>query len=493
MAILNKTTLLAICLMSFLVAYEVSAAFPPAVIRSSGSIGPIQTVNVDSLSLWIADFMADLLSPNFDSSGDAQRWQNALQDLIDAQHTPPPNSEVTHIQMRIWYDINLGAGSTAADWVNPYLGSADSGQTPVMNNNQWQRWYFNRDNNLQAGLSAAQRIHSAGLNMEFIVSGAWNRDISDPAKPPPFFRGRREADYPEWMAAGGGETFLRNYYENVLRPVADFVAQSPNFVNGDIFGVALEMVYPEADFTWLHNDTWIRMINGGTGSTPYLDDDPTKPGIRRIFQDAGKGGVILTLQHQGWYDDYGLGYNAVKQINPSANLGTQYQGLSGASYLSVFDFISISEWVTVVRRQDAPPDGTPWNESGRYLFRDGWFNDLTYAKTGTPSQQGRNLIQDFATLSEVMNGTKILMNSGYESRHYAGVTWPPSGTLDHTAQREAWAGHLLALANQTWCAGQDFERYTEDKAYNPNDSRTSWRNALAQDVIISIIASIRTP
>lgn len=444
-----------------------------------------------SLSIWIADFMADLLSPNFDYSGDANRWQGALNDLVDVQITPPPNSEITHVQMRIWWDLFLGSGSTAEDWMNPYLGSADGGQVPIMSNQQWQRWYFNRDNNLQYGPSAAERIHNAGFKMELAISGAWNRAISDPAKPPPFFRGRREADYPDWMALGGGETFLRNYYANVLRPVAEFLASSPNFVDGDIFGVSFEMNYPEADFTWSHNDTWMRMINGGV-SAPYLDDDPSKPGIRKIFQDVGKAGVIITIHHQGWYDDLGLGYNAVKKINPSGSIGIQNQGISGATYLSAFDFIAISEWVTLASRQDAPPDGTPWDETGRYLFRDGWFNDLSYAKTGTPSQQGRNLIEDFAALSDILNGTKILMNSGYESRHFAGVTWPPSGTLDHTAQREAWAGHVLALGGQSWCAGQDFERYTEDKAANPSDSRTSWRNAPAQDVLINIINSIRS-
>ncbi|UCG37046.1 MAG: hypothetical protein JSV64_01870, partial [Candidatus Bathyarchaeota archaeon] len=467
-----------------------SALLSQTIIRSSGYIR-IGSPEVGSLNIWIADFMADLLSPNFDYSADASRWQDALNDLRDAQLTPPPNSEITHVQMRIWWDLNLGSGSTVEDWVNPYLGSSDAGQVPIMNNQQWQRWYFNRDNDLQFGPSAAERIHNAGFKMEFTLSGAWNRDISDPSKPPPFFRGRREADYPEWIALGGGETFLRNYYANVLRPVAEFVASSPNFIDGDIFGVSFEMNYPEADFTWLHNDTWKRMISGGVNATPYLDDDPSKPGVRKIFQDAGKSGVLITIHHQGWYDDFGLGYSAVKSINPNAPIPQTNQGISGATYLSAFDFIAISEWVTVVRQVDAPPDGTPWDETGRYLFRDGWYNDLTYAKTGTPSQQGRNLIEDFATLSEVLNGTKILMNSGYEARHYAGVTWPPSGSLDHTAQREAWAGHVLALSNQSWCAGQDFERYTEDKTARPTDSRTSWRNALAQEVIISIISAIR--
>jgi hypothetical protein len=293
-----------------------------------------------------------------------------------------------------------------------------------------------------------------------------------------FWWGGKESDYPEWMALGGGEKFLDNYLNNVLLPVANFAKDY--LENGDIFMLSFEMNYPTSDFTWSHNEKWESMINA----------------VRNVFRAAGKS-IVLTIDHCGWYDDFGLGYSATKSLNPNAPITSASGGISGATYLGELDFISVSWWLPVILPGDVPSN---WSDADIARVTDAWFNNKNNDKVGTgysgiPAVRGRDTIADLRALSTVI-GRRVLMNTGWVNRH-GWLAWDRSIpiTADNAEQRVAWAAQLGAIGDPrsnftVWCAGQDFERYCRDKAAQPTYIETSWRKAPAESAILQQIRSI---
>jgi hypothetical protein len=447
---------------------------------------------VTPFSIRIADMMTDLVNPNFDDRSSAMQWQAALDNLSAAS----PNGEITHVQMRVWWSLMIdNQGNPGDNFITPRLGSTDGIGNPwgtqwsIMMNDTWKRWYFGYiapgQQPLPYGPGAIQRLRNKNFKLELAVSGAWGEGPTALAKPGGDTCniggwGAREANFPNWIAAGGGDQFLENYKNNVLLPVANFVKDY--LQDGDIFSLSFEMSYPTADFTWSHNAKWNETINA----------------VRDVFSAAGKH-IILTLDHCGWYDDYGLGYDAVKLLNPSAPLGSSNKGMAGAKYLANLDFISFSNWLPLVLQSEMK---TTWADTDVPNLVNHWFANPNFEKPGTgysavPAVEGRDIIADCRALAQVM-GKLILQNTGWESSHgflYHSPNRVSGATVDLMEQRVAWAAQLGAIADnrsqwQTWCAGQDFERYCEDKATNPTNLGASWRNAPAQEAIISGIRSI---
>ena len=471
--ILGALTLITLAGASGINIYETS-------LRSTGSISYSKTV--EPFGLRIADMMADLLQPYFDDAWYPVYWKEALDDLATAS----PNGEITHVQMRIWWTLSDGL-------INPVLGSKDGGpQTRIMENDNWKRWYFGYiapgQQSLLYGPSAIERIHAKGFKFELSISGAWeNGDVVKPGKTAtdngPCWWAAKEANFPAWVAAGGGEKFLDNYKNNVVLPVANFIKYY--LQDGDIFDISFEMNYPTSDFTWSHNEKWNEIINQ----------------TRQVFRDAGKN-IFITLDHCGWYDDFGLGYKAVKLQNPNATLTSDNQGISGATYLNNLDFISYSHWIPLISSKEVP---ATWTDNDISWLTNRWFDNKQFDKVGTgykgvPGIKGRDFIADIRALSQIM-GKKVLMNTGYFSRHgkIAEDYWNIQPiTADNMEQRVAWSALLRAIRDprsnyQVWCAGQDFERYCRDKAAQPDFIDSSWRKSVAQQAIINEIDTITNP
>ena len=455
----------------------------------------------------IADMMVDLLPPNFDYQPFATNWKNALNDLKNSS----PDGEITHVQMRIFWSLLIDEfGNVGDNFITPKLGSTDGqggewgGQWSIMRrkmtstNNQippdpntpiWKRWYFGVGVPLAYGPCASKQIHDAGLKMELAISGAWGEGPTGLAKPGGSTAniggwGQKESSYPSWISAGSGDKFLDNYMNNVVRPVAQFLASLPNELwgDGDIFHMSFEMNYPTADFTWNHNTKWKAIISE----------------VRQIFNNAGKSGVKLTIDHCGWYDDFGLGYDAVKLLNPSATLSSSNKGISGALYLADLDFISYSHWLPLILQSEMKD---VWSDSDILFLTNHWFSNPNFYKVGTgynavPGVMGRDIIADCRALSQVM-GKKVLMNTGWESRHGVLCHAPQTsggGVPDNMEQRVAWASQLEAISDdrsimESWCCGQDFERYCENKSSTVG-TNSSWRNSPAQQKIIELIKTM---
>jgi len=449
----------------------IEAVSPPTLLEFHFAYVPLPPQVVDTFGLRITDFMADLLRPNFDDKAYTDIWSACLEDLKHAS----PRGEINNVQLRIWWRIDP---ANRATWEYPSLGTNDSGQQPFSDN--WQRWAFDAGPTpLPYGPCAAQRIHDAGYHLEFCVSACWNPGygtIADVIKPV-FGWGGKEANAPDYPF--DGELFLRNYMEYCVRPVAQFLAASPHFVDGDIFMIAFEMWYPTADITWSHNDAWRSIIAE----------------VRQIFAAAGKPNVLLTIDHSSPYDDFGLGYNAVKTIDPAAPITSVSQGISGALYLADLDFISISLWDPVLIASQIP---VTWTDTDIPWVTDAWFTNLEYYRVGTgysgiPGVLGRDVIQDYRTLAQLF-GKRILFNSGWVNRHgrLAWNTYSGGAVADNEEQKIAWASQLLAILDNrsnpsAWNAGQDFERYIRDKAAQPDFMDASYRKAPAQQAIIDII------
>jgi hypothetical protein len=462
--------------------------FQSTTIHSSGTIFVDEKSYVKPFGFRIADMMADLIQPNFDDESSASQWQAALNDLAAAS----PNGEITHVQMRIWWDLQDG-------FIVPQLYSTDSygnlwgGQWVIMNNETWKRWYFGYiapgQPPLAYGPSAVQRIHGKGFKFELAISGAWeNGDMVKPGGDHDFGGspstagvggwGAREANNANWTAAGGGDQFLTNYENNVLLPVANFVKDY--LQDGDIFCMSFEMSYPTADFTWSHNSKWVQIIND----------------VRQVFRSAGKR-IVLTLDHCGWFDDSSLGYTAVKILNPNAPIDASQQGISGASYLGNLDFVSVSWWLPLILQEQVPAN---WTDADIPWVTNAWFNNTNFDSVGIPRIAGRDMIADLRAFSQV-TGRLVIMNTGWENRHgflYTSPSRYSSNTPDNEEQRVAWAAQLAAIQDPrsnftAWCAGQDFERYCRDKSAEPDFIDTSWRNAPAESAIIAGIRSIVDP
>ena len=432
----------------------------------------------------IADMMADLILPNFDNSYYTTEWQACLDDLVDAS----PNGEITHVQMRVWW--NYSSSDTIG--INPQLGSNDASQIPIMNTAKWKQWYLG-NGSVAYGTSAIQRLHAAGFGLEFAISGAWEGDVQKPgsaAYPPRGVGAWGASEYggsfPLWTAAGGGDTFLDNYYNNVIYPTAIVCAQSPYWdQDKDIFFLSFEMSYPTSSFTWLHNAKWSEIISN----------------VRTIFTANGKGNTRITLDHCGWFDDFGLGDDGMLLIAPTAPI-TGSGGISGCTYLADLDFISISWWMPIISSASVP---ATWSDADITTVINGWYSNFDCYKVGTghgtvPGVLGRNWVEEFWALSNIMDGKKIVLNTGYENRHGMISTNPRRSTWtvpDAEEQKYDWIGQLRALTYSTsnytyWLGGQDFERYVRDKAAYPTTMDTSWRNSPAQYAIINEIYSILT-
>ena len=484
-------------------------------------------MTVQPFSIRIADFMADIMPPNMDFQGEGQTWITVLNNLKNV--CTFPNPEITHVQMRIWWsqDINCENNDAVGDgFMDAWLGSADGsltyGQHGLMrykkthdpsddnvvaidpNNPVWKRWMFGVGvpytwTPSDGKKCAAQRIHEAGFKIELAISGAWGEGNIGLAHPGGnhYFAGEQangQSGAGAWGAreaahgascslCGGsktwnGETFLTNYMNNVLRPVAQFLAGLPSTLwgDGDIFHMSFEMCYPDADFMWNHNAKWSAIITE----------------IRTIFAAAGKSGVLLTLDHNGWYEDRGLGYAAVKYLNPSASITSDNKGMSGATYLANLDFIAFSNWLPLISSSEEKT----WADGDVTWIKERWFSNPNFTKTGYPyGTNGRNMLEDCRALSYIMGGTPVLMNTGWESSHGFLATTPnrSTSTVDLNEQKVAWAAQLAALADtrcrtQEWCAGQDFERDTTTSKSGNLDA--SWGGAPAQAVILSGIRAV---
>ena len=439
-------------------------------INSTGSIS--YSKGVGPFSIRIADIMTDITLPNFDDSAYSGYWKSALNDLVAAS----PNGEITHVQMRIFWYLSDGL-------INPVLGADNAGQIPIMQN--WKRWIFGYtapgQQPLPYGPSAIEQIHAKGMKLELGIAGAWGANGA--ARPKCADWGGREADYPDWIAAGGGEQFLENYKNKVVLPVANFVKDY--LQDGDIFCISMEMNFPDSDFTWNHNAKWIEII------------DLT----RLIFKSAGKN-ILITSHQLGWYSDGTLGYNAVKLQDPNATLSPDQQGISGAAYLSDLDFITVAHWwLPMIHSTEVPAAG--WSDNDIAWLTERWFSNPYFYKVGNGyndhNEMGRDFIADYRALSHIM-GRKVLMNSGYANRHGRIAdnydVFQPI-TADLMEQRVAWMTQLNAIKDprsniQTWCAGQDFERYCRDMSAYPNAiADESWRRSPAESGIISEINAIR--
>lgn len=430
--------------------------------------GSIRTDTNIKYAYRIADFMVDILSVNLDNQIYASAWQQALDDL----KTASPNREITHVQLRTFWRIP--DVTDQATWNYPELGAYDVIQQAMCDN--YKKWVFGYPTDPTYGLCAAKRIHDAGFKLEFCLAPGWTGTgtIADSV---PVFDNKNEADYP----AFNGETFLTNYMDNVLRPTAQFLASDANFQNGDIFMLTFEMCYPYGDFCWNHNARWISMIEE----------------VRQIFANAGKSGVLLTIDINAFWDDFGLGYDGLQvlinkglaQNNP---ISSTIKGFTGATYLSHLDFISISHWLKVLTSAQIP---ATWTESDiDSLIIPAFSNNLNWYKAGTghgmaPGVLGRDIIQDFWAINQIL-GKPIITNVGYANVHTV-LTNPLSysGVIDNMAQKVAWMAQIRAFGNQSWCAGQDFERYCHDKQAYPTRIDTSWRKALAEASIIQEISN----
>lgn len=468
-----------ICILLILpLSEEIRAALSAAtVIRCEGSVLADGGFYVRPFGFRIADMMADLLRPDFDDRSYSTSWQQALDDLAEAS----PNGEITHVQMRIWWDLS-------DDFITPQLWSLDGAQNPIMQDENWKRWYFGyiapEDPPLAYGPCALERIRAKGFKYELAISGAWEGDVVKPGgtNTPVGAWGARESDYPSWIEAGGGDQFLENYKNNVLLPVANFVKDY--LQDGDIFSLSFEMTYPTADFTWSHNAKWTAIVAE----------------IRQVFIDAGKSGVIIGSHECSWYDDFGLGHDSVKIINSSAPLGSSYEGISGATWLKTLDLVIISWWNPVILASEVP---SVWNDSHISLVVEAWYHNKQEPKVGTgysgvPAVFDRDYVQDLRVFSQLM-GVKVLLNTGYENRHGMIAQNPRRSGLytpDSQEQRIAWIGQIRALTDPdrsnytSWLAGQDFERYVRDKAVYPDRMDASWRNAPAETAIIEEIRAI---
>lgn len=454
------------CIMVFLTTSNIYASLQASV--AIGSSGFIVTDTTTNYTYRIADFMVDLLSVNLDNQGYANAWQQALNDLKAAS----PNGEITHVQLRTFWKIpNL---TDQATWNYPELGAYELGQQAMCDN--WNSWVFGSPEPTY-GPCAAKRIHDSGFKLEFCLATAWTGSgtIADSA---PVFDDQPEANYPLF----NGETFLTNYMDDVLRPTAQFLASNPNFQNGDIFMLTFEMCYPYGDFCWNHNAKWISMIGE----------------VRQIFTDAGKSDVLLTIDISWFWDDYGLGYDGLQLLidnglAPDNQLPAYYKGLSGATYLSHLDFISISNWISILKSAQIPQTWT--DNDVDTLIVPAFRNNLNWFKAGTghgmvSGEYGRDIIQDFWAINQIM-GKPILTNVGYRNAHEV-LTRPTGGggTIDAMAQKVAWMAQVRGFGSQPWCCGQDFERYCLDKDAYPTRIDTSWRKSLAEAAIIQEIRSL---
>jgi len=372
---------------------------------------------------------------DMDNPTQAARFQAAL----DALKAASPNGEITHVQIRLYWTVDRTSYETMS---HPYLGSTDPGQQTIMNN--WRRWIFGNPPPA-TGRSVIQRIKDAGFKIEFGLSVSFIPGDGVNI-PPPFGRYAREANFPGF----DGSVFVQDYWNNCVRPLAEEAA--PFLSAGDGFFIGFENYYPESDHPRIHSAEYTVLINN----------------LRAILS----AGVYVSEHITGWYDDRGLGYNYT-------------EGFLNIAYLADLDVIEPSIWTPWLTTAQLP--ATPEN------IRVAHFNNLNFNKTGTDlggGIPGRDFMYDCSLIYQKW-GTPLLWNSGLRNC-YGATTWPnPERTCVVTQagiqeQADFWAGRLLALKGQSWCAGQDFERYCEPPTFTGYTA--SWRGRPAE---ASIITGIR--
>ncbi len=442
---MRKLSLLALFVLFLLPAITVEAPPPDsATMRSSGAVGSgVPSGTVGYFSMRIVDFMPlrDTF-PNMDDNIYVQRYEATINELASAS----PNGEITHVQLRLYWQVDP---ANEADWNYPRLGSPDSSQAELMNS--WRRWYFGEG--LPAGQSAIERIKARGFKVSIGLSVSWNAALRTTNVPPPLRRFASEADFPTF----DGDLFVTNYMHNVLQPVAELAASSGLLTSGDVFFIGFENYDPSADHPRLHSAAYSNMLSQ----------------LRAILPS----GVLITEDVQGWYEDRILGLSGPN-------------GVLNIPYLGDLDFISISMWVPWLSSSDLP--ATPQE------VRDAHFNNLRFEKrytgyNGVPAVPGRDYMLDFQDIYTTF-GRRVLMNSGLRNVYGSITSTTPEGTTGAVTpegiqeQANFWAGRLLALNGQDWCAGQDFERYVEASTYGTYT--TSVRGRPAQTEIINGIRTI---
>lgn len=438
-----KAQALLICALLVLVcsSLPVSAVLPgQKAIPSRGYISIPD--EVPWFSIRIADFMPvrDTYA-DMDDSRQASYFQAALDDLASAS----PNEEITHVQLRLYWTIDRTSYETMS---HPYLGSADPSQAELMNN--WQSWYFGNPTPT-TGKSAIQRIREAGFKLEIGLSVSWIPGAAVNI-PPPFSRYAREADYPGF----NGSLFVDNYWNNCLKPIAEAARDSGLLEAGDVFFIGFENYYAECDHPRLH-------------STEYMDAIAE---LRSTLPPS----VLISDHITGWYDDRGLGND-------------YSEGFLNIAYLAALDLMAPSMWNPWLRTEDLPATAAGIRDAH---FRNMRFDAIGTGYNGVPRVPGRDFMNDAQLIYEKW-GTKLIWNSGLRNV-YGATTWdaPEHGGVP-SAEGEAeqaafWAGRLMALSNQTWCAGQDFERYCEPAAFGSYTA--SWRGRPAETAIIDGIRAV---
>jgi len=429
-------------------------------------IVPINAQTVDTFSIRIADFMpVRITQPDMDNP---VYWQPTLDDLAVAS----PNGEITHVQLRLYWHCRYNSGPppaepTNAEWNNPQLGSTDgqadgTSQWEVMQN--WRSWYF--CNPVPAsGKCAIQRIREAGFKVEIGLSASF---LIEENIPPAMMRHAREANFPNW----NGSLFIENYWNNVLKPVAEQARDSGLLEAGDIFFIGFENYQEDIDHCQLHSPEYSNIIAQ----------------LRAILPP----GVIISEHTSSWYlgsgwEDTFLGLNQTGHIRAVG-------GLLNHNYYADLDLLEMSNWNAYITSAQLP--------TNRNDVAQGHFTNMNGCQRGTgyggvPCVLGRNIMQDFQTLYDRF-GTPILLNTGYQNCYgtAASDVGRCLGGRNETEQAEAWAGRLLALKmaieqGYEWVAGQDFERYCEDISGGYTTYPVaSWRNRPAQDEIINGIRDI---
>ncbi len=443
---MKKLPLLALIALLLLPVVKVEAPplEPEAVVQSTGGIGsgtPLGTV--DYFSIRLVDFMPlrDTF-PNMDDRIYVQRYQATIDELASAS----TNGEITHVQLRLYWQVDP---SNTTDWNYPRLGSPDTSQAELMNS--WRRWYFGEG--LPDGESAIERIKARGFKVSVGLSVSWNTALRTTNVPPPLGRYAVEADFPTF----DGDLFVSNYMQNVLRPVAELAASSGLLDSGDIFFIGFENYDPSAEHPRLHSAAYSSMLIQ----------------LRSILPQ----GVLISEDVQGWWEDRILGLSSPN-------------GVLNIPYLGDLDFIAISMWVPWLSTSDLP--ATPQE------VRDAHFSNMRFEKrytgyNGVPAVPGRDFMLDFQDIYTRYH-KRVLMNSGLRNVYASIASTTPEGTTGAVTpegiqeQADFWAGRLLALNGQDWCAGQDFERYVEASTYTTYT--TSVRGRPAQTEIINGIRTI---
>lgn len=378
----------------------------------------------------IADFMPVRNSyADMDDVVQAGYFQTTLNDLLAAS----PNGEITHVQLRIYWDYTRDAGML------PFLGSGDPPQINITNN--FRRWLFGNPTP-NSGKGAIQRIKEAGFKVEIGLSVSWGGDTVN--IPPVFWKDRREADY----VGFDGAAWVNAYYNNCLLPLAQECANSGLITAGDIFFIGFENWVASADHPTIRSSNYSNVINQ----------------LRSVLP----AGVLINDHVTGWY-------NWEYWSNPS---GYHFRSIP---YFSDLDLLTPSMWHPWLQ----PP--TPIT---RENFAAGHFNCIPMGNRNF--MQDCQTLYDLRGTPIMWNsGMRQTIDCAYQATPES--CYGSQTTQGLAEQAEFWAGRLLALKQamdmgMMWVAGQDFERYCEPLSFTTYTA--SWRGRPAQAEIIAGINAI---